>query len=102
AYLLDEAVLDQRPERRDPVPPVDLLPRVHLATRVRDRHLVDPDAAPQHLGRDLRLEVETVSPQPDPVEKLPVEELETGLHIGERRVEENVCDQRQEAIAQPM
>src|SRR5215210_8299428 len=80
----NEPVLHERPQCGDPVAPGDLLPLVELAPRVRDRHLVDADAAPEHLGRELGLEVEPVGTKLHAVEHVAFEQLVTGLHVGER------------------
>src|SRR4029079_11213024 len=89
---IHEAVLDEGPPRDEAVAPGDLLALVDLASGVRDRHLVDPDAAAQDLRRDLGLELEARRPQGDAVEHRTVEELVTRLHVGERRVVEHVGD----------
>src|SRR2546423_13441489 len=93
----NEPVLHERPQRGDPVLPRDLLPLAELATGVRDRHLVDPDAAPENLGRELRLEVEPVGPKLHAVEHAAIEQLVAGLHVRERAGVQHVRDERQEA-----
>src|SRR5205085_3528573 len=52
-------------DRRRPVPPGDLLPLVGRPAVVRDRQLVEPQLAGQHLARDLRLDPEVVPAQPE-------------------------------------
>src|SRR5579864_1973714 len=93
---------DQGPQRAEPVLPGDLLAFVELAAVVGDRHLVDAIAATKDLGRDLRLEVKAVGDDRDAVEDLAVEELVAGLHVRDRRVVENVGDQRQHPVTDPV
>src|SRR5437899_1603547 len=62
-FLVDEPVLHQRPQRRKPVPPRDLLPFRVVPPLVRDRDLVHPRAALEELGRDLGLDAEPFAAQ---------------------------------------
>src|SRR5215475_3175787 len=59
---IHEAVLDQRPDGRKAVAPGDLLAFRKIASVIRDRHLVEFMFALEHLGGDLRLEIEAVRP----------------------------------------
>ena len=53
----------QDADRRNRIPPSDLLPGCPRAWRERDRPLVDPVSGGQQLRGDLRLDVEPVSGQ---------------------------------------
>ena len=82
--------------------PGDLLAFAQLATGVRDGDLVDADAAAEHLGRELGLEVEAVGLESDAVEHAAIEQLVARLHVGQRAVVEHVRDERQEPVADPV
>ena len=61
--LIDEAVLQQRPDRLERIFETDLLALGILATGIGNGHLVDAMATLQHFGRDLALDLETVRAQ---------------------------------------
>ena len=82
-----------------PVLPADLLALGVGASAVRDAHLVHPPAASSDLGRDLRLEAETVLLDGDRRDHLPAEHLVAGLHVGQVEVGGHVGKKRQEVVA---
>src|ERR1700683_4114018 len=102
SVLPDKAELDQRLHGAEAVAPRDLLSFAGLATRIGDRHLVNPVAPPEDLGRDFRFELEAVRHDGDVLEHLGVEELVTGLHVREGRAVQHVGQQRQHAVPDPM
>src|SRR4051794_16944004 len=102
AGSVGKAELGKRPQRRETVAPSDLLALVELATGVGDRDFVDADLPLQDLRGDLGLDVEAVAPQAEVGHELPVDELVTRLHVGERRVVQHVGDQREETVADPV
>src|SRR6266550_8966429 len=85
-----EAVLEERPQCRESVAPRDLLALVELTPGVRDRYLVDPDAALENLRGDLGFDVETIRLELHVVDEIAIEQLVARLHVGERRVEQHV------------
>ena len=96
---LPHRVAHDRPEGRDGVLPADLLAFLVGAPVVRDRHLVDPVAAPRDLRRDLGLEAEAVRLDGDRLDDLAAKHLVAGLHVGEVQVGEHVGGERQETVA---
>src|SRR5258706_4869685 len=83
---IDEAELDDRPERRDAIERADLLAFVVGPPAVGDRHLVDAAAELRDLRGDLRLEVEAVRADADLLEHRTAEHLVARLHVGEVQV----------------
>src|SRR5207253_1043350 len=81
------------------VPPRDLLPLRVGAAVVRDRQLVHAQLAFADLGGDLRLDAEVVLVEIEGAQHVAAERLVARLHVGQRRVVEDVREQRQEAVA---
>src|SRR5207244_8192490 len=54
------------------------------------------------LGCDLRLDPEAILAQVERTEDVGPERLVARLHVGERRVVEEACEQREEAVADEM
>src|SRR3989304_2270351 len=76
-----QAVLDEGPQRRKPIPPGDLLALAVIPTLVSDRHLVDPRPPLEELGRDLGLDPEAVTLEVDALQDVRPHRLEAGLHV---------------------
>src|SRR4051812_31463784 len=95
-----EAVLEERPHGREAVLPRDLLPLVVGAPVVADRQLVDPEAATADLGGQLRLDAEVgLAQRLGRAQHLERESLVARLPVRQRRVVEDVREQREEAVA---
>src|SRR3954454_15632633 len=60
---LGESVLQQDPERREPITPGYLLPLFVAAAVIGDRHFVDTIPALENFGGHLRLDAEAVGLQ---------------------------------------
>src|SRR5919199_5462944 len=84
---------DERLDRLQPVLPGDLLALGVGASVVGDRHLVDTELAGADLAGDLRLDREVVLRQGQRAQDVDPEGLVPGLHVRERRVEEDVRQQ---------
>src|SRR5690606_23247882 len=100
AASIDEAVLDDGPERRDAVAPADLLAGGVVSTRVADRNFDDLDPHACHLRGQLGLDGEPSRADLDALEDLAAERLVAGLHVRQVEPGEQVADERQEAVAE--
>src|SRR5690349_2375373 len=89
ANLIHEAEAEERPHGGEAVAPGDLLAFSIVAARIIDRHLVDAVALLQHLGGNLRFEIEAIALDLDALDDLRAKRLVAGLHVGEDVVVED-------------
>src|SRR5436190_6610185 len=95
-----QAALDQRVDRVDAIDPANLLSFI-LATRlVPDGDFQNPAPGPEHLGRDLGLEIEAHAAEADAIERFPFEHFVGRLHVGQPRAEQNIGQHREETIGE--
>ena len=100
--IVEEPVLEQRPDRRHRVLPADLLPLGHGAPVIADRHLVEPDVPLRQLGRQLRLDAEAIAVQRRLLEDVGPDGLVAGLHVRQVDVVEDVGHPGQEVVRDPV
>src|SRR5215210_676449 len=98
--VVEEAVLDDRPQGLEGVLPADLLAFAVGAAEVADGHLEDPALALGDLGRDLRLHGEVVGADGDRLDQRCPEDLVAGLHVRQVEVGEPVAERGQHPVAE--
>src|ERR1051325_5853130 len=91
-----KAALDEGVDGVEAVGPADLLALVDPPRAVADRHLHDATACQQEVCGRLGLEFDTYAAQPHAVERLALEHLVGGLHVGEPGQEQHVGHERGE------
>ena len=96
--VVDEAVTEERPDRRHRVLPADLLAFGHRAAVVADRHFVEPDVPLRQLGRQLRLDAEAIAVERRLLEDVAADRLVAGLHVRQVDVVEDVGQPGQEMV----
>ena len=83
---------------RNRVAPADLLAGCARPRGERDWPLVDAMTAQQQPGRDFGLDIEPVGGELEPMHDVRVHDLVAGLHVGNRRPEDDVRERRQPSI----
>jgi hypothetical protein len=96
--IVDEAVLDQRPDRRDGVLPADLLALGDAAAVIADRHFVEADVPLRQLRRQLRLDAEAIAVERRLLQDVGPDGLVAGLHVRQVDVVEDVRQPGQEVV----
>src|SRR6266404_32928 len=96
----NEAILDECPDRLQAVAPADLLSLVHLTRIVRDRHLVNTDAALANLRRHLGAELEAVRGEANALQDVGTEHLVAGRLVADVGAIEEVLEEGEEARAE--
>ena len=98
--LVRESVLDQRPYCGETIAPGNLLAFRGASPRVGNRNFNDAQSAFEKFGSNFRFEVKPIAFNPDPLNRLPPEELVAGLHVGDGGAVEEVGDPGQEQVTQ--
>src|SRR5205823_4391824 len=99
ASLVVEPHREENPHGFDAVAPRDLLSLRVRPPVVRDRKLVHAQLSFRDLRRNLGLDRKIVLPQVQRTQNVRTESLVARFHVGERRVEENVREQAEEAVS---
>src|SRR6476646_3449442 len=95
-----ETEAKERAHGADAVAPGDLLALGVRAPEIADRNLVQAHLAlAQDLGRQLGLDREVVGDEVQRTHEITTERLVADLHVGDRRVEQHVREEREEAVA---
>src|SRR3989304_4579508 len=83
---VNESILDQRPGGDRTIAPRDFLAFVVLASIIRDRHFKDAVSALEHLGRNLRLQLETLRAQWNAFDHVGSKSFITRFHVAQNGV----------------
>jgi len=82
--------------------PPDLLPFPVCPPIIGDPHFIDAASGPGYLGRDLRLNAETVLLNAQPLDNIGPEQFVAGFHVGEIQVGEHVGEEGEDSVSHIM
>ena len=94
-----ETILEDEPERRHPVAPVDLFTFLVSPAIINDGDFIHAKTVASRLGGDLRLDTEPVRLQREDPQTLGGECFVAGFHVREVDVVEHVGQEGQEPVA---
>ncbi len=102
ATAMGEGTTEHGPDRRDPIPPTDLLPFLVTAPVVGDGDLIDP---PPSLGDpygEFRLDPKAFGLQFKTLKNFAPEDLVTGLHVSQVQVGKHIRKEGQQLVSHRM
>src|SRR5205085_2316384 len=81
------------------IPPADLLALLELASGIGDGNFIDAIPGAQNLRSDFRIKTPPRCGEPDTTHDVSRYDLVSGLHVGQRRVVQDVRQQCYQTIA---